>query len=92
MLSYGMECRVVVCVCRDRIRKAKAQIVLNMARDVKNNKGIHRYIGRRRETKESVPPLKKKVTESWLPQTRKKAEEQNKCFPCYPVAIQWSPR
>jgi len=26
------------CVCRDRIRKAKAQIELNLARDVKDNK------------------------------------------------------
>ena len=50
--------RAVVCVCRDRIRNAKAQRELNLARDVKNNKkGFYRYIGWRRQTKESVPLL-----------------------------------
>ena len=50
------EYRDVVCVCRDRIRTAKAQMELNLARDVKdNNKGFYRYIGRRRQAKESSP-------------------------------------
>ena len=44
-------------VCRDRIRKAKAQVELNLVWDVKNNKkGFYRYAGRR-QAKESVPPL-----------------------------------
>ena len=35
-------------MCRDRIRKAKAQMELNLARDVKDNKkGFYRYVGRR---------------------------------------------
>ena len=43
-------------MCRDRIRKAKAQMELNLARDVKDNKkGFYRYIGRRRQAKESSP-------------------------------------
>ncbi|MDK9581258.1 hypothetical protein QQA45_07165 [Sneathia sanguinegens] len=50
----------VFCVCRDRIRKAKVQIELNLARDVKDNKkGFYRYIGRRRQAKESVLSLMK---------------------------------
>ena len=33
-------------MCRDRIRKAKAQMELNLVRDVKDNKkGFYRYIG-----------------------------------------------
>ena len=45
-------------MCRDRIRKANAQVELNLARDVKDNKkGFYRYISRRRQIKESVPPL-----------------------------------
>jgi len=33
---------------------------LNLARDVKDNKtGFYRYIGRKRQAKESVPPLVK---------------------------------
>lgn len=33
---------------RDRIRKAKAQLELNSARDVKNNeKGFYSYIGKK---------------------------------------------
>ena len=51
------EYRAVVHVCRDRIRKASAQVELNLARDVKDNKkGFYRYIGRRRQAKESVSP------------------------------------
>ncbi len=39
------------------IRKAKAQLELNLARDVKNNKkGFFRYIGQQRKMKETVPP------------------------------------
>jgi len=54
------EYRVVVHVCRDRIRKAKAQMELNLARHVKDNKKrFYRDVGRRRWAKESVPPLMK---------------------------------
>ena len=50
------EYRAVVHVCRDRIRKANAQVELNLARDVKDNKkGFYRYIGRRRWAKECSP-------------------------------------
>ena len=52
------EYRAVVRVCRDRITKAKEQMELNLPRDVKDNKkGFYRYIGRRRQAKESVPLL-----------------------------------
>ena len=38
------EYRDVVHMCRDRVRKAKAQIELNLVRDVKNNKKeFYRY-------------------------------------------------
>ena len=48
----------VIRMCRGGTRKAKAQMELNLARDVKNNKkGFYRYIGRRRQAKESVPSL-----------------------------------
>ena len=41
-------------MCRDRIRKVKVQKELNLARDVKNNKkGFYRYIGGRRQAKET---------------------------------------
>ena len=40
------EYRAVVSVCRERIRKAKAQMELNLVRDVKDNKkGFYTYIG-----------------------------------------------
>ena len=46
------EYRAVVRVCRDRIRKA--QMELNLARDVKDNKKrFYRYVGRRRQAKET---------------------------------------
>jgi len=52
-----------VLMCRNEIRKAKAQMELNLARDVKNNKkGFYSYIGQKRQAKERVPPL---VNEKW---------------------------
>ena len=74
------EYRAVVRVCRDRIRKAKALVELNLARDVKDNKkGFYRYIGRRRQSKESVPALPKGNGELASSDTEK-AEVLNECF------------
>ena len=40
------ECRAVVCVCRDKIRKAKVHVELNLVRDAKDNKkGTGTYSG-----------------------------------------------
>jgi len=44
-------------LCRDEVRKAKAQLELNLARDAKNNnKGCYRYVSQKRKVKESIPP------------------------------------
>ena len=44
--------------CRNGIKKAKAQIELNLVRDVKNNmKGFYGYTCQQSQTKESVPSL-----------------------------------
>jgi len=44
-------------LCRDGVRKAKAQLELNLARDAKyNKKGFCRYVSQKRKVKESVPP------------------------------------
>ena len=67
-------------MCRDRIRKAKALVELNLARDVKDNKkGFYRYIGRRRQAKESVPPLMKGNRELAFSDIEK-AEVLSECF------------
>lgn len=43
--------------CRDGNRKAKTQLELTLARDVKNNeKSFHRYVAQKRKTREIVPP------------------------------------
>ncbi|KFV93308.1 hypothetical protein N327_13538, partial [Fulmarus glacialis] len=47
--------------CRKGIRKAKAQLELNLARDVKNKKCFFRYIGQQRKMKETVPTLMSKM-------------------------------
>jgi len=39
---------------RDRIRKAKAQMELNLARDVKHKEEFYGYIGQKRQNKESI--------------------------------------
>ncbi|PKU32580.1 nedd4-binding protein 2-like 2 [Limosa lapponica baueri] len=44
-------------LCRDEVKKAKAQLELNLERDAKNNKkGFYRYINQKRKAKESVHP------------------------------------
>ncbi|CAM4689446.1 unnamed protein product [Lepidochelys kempii] len=44
--------------CRNEIRRAKSQLELQLARDVKSNKkGFFRYVGNKKKAKESVGPL-----------------------------------
>ena len=77
---FWEEYRAVVSVCRERIRKAKAQMELNLVRDVKDNKkGFYKDIGRRRWANESVPPLMKGNGEL-ASSDREKAEVLNECF------------
>ena len=53
---------------------------LNLVRDVKDNKkGFYRYIGRRRQAKESVPPLMKGNGEL-VSSDIEKAEVLSECF------------
>jgi len=64
-------------VCRDSIRKAKAQMGLNMARDMRDNKRrFYRYI---RQIKEGVPPLIK-GNEELASSVQEKAEVLSECF------------
>jgi len=43
-------------MCRDGVRRAKAQLELNLARDAKNNKkGFYRSVNQKRKIKESAP-------------------------------------
>jgi len=45
--------------CSDGIRKAKGQMELNFARDMKNNeKAFYSNIGQKRKAKENITPLK----------------------------------
>ena len=66
--------------CVERIRKTKAQMELNLVRDMKNNKkGFYGYIGKMRQAKESVPSLIKgsgELTSSEI----EKAEVLSECF------------
>ena len=50
------ECRDVARLCRDGVRKAKAQLKLTLARNAKNKKGFYRYVSQKRKVTESVPP------------------------------------
>jgi len=44
-------------LCSERVRRAKVQLELNLARDAKNNtKGFYRYISQKRKVKYSPPP------------------------------------
>ena len=51
------EYRDAAWLCRDGVRKAKAQLELNLARDAENNEeDFYRYISQERKVKESICP------------------------------------
>ncbi|KAK4828881.1 hypothetical protein QYF61_001439 [Mycteria americana] len=65
---------------KDEIRKAKAQMELNLARDIKDNKkGFYRNIGDKRKARENVGPLPKEMGDL-VTQDMVKAEVLNAFF------------
>lgn len=42
---------------RDEVTKAKVQLQLNVARNVKDNKGFYKYLEDKRKARENVGPL-----------------------------------
>lgn len=61
------------------MRKAKAQLELNLAMEVRNSKGFFSYFSQKRKTKENVPLLINK-TEYLVMTDVEKAEVFNKFF------------
>ena len=59
--------------------ESQVQMELNFPRDVKNNKGFYRYIGWKRQGKESVPPLTNEKRE-WATVDMEKSEILSKSF------------
>ncbi|KFO78572.1 hypothetical protein N303_07682, partial [Cuculus canorus] len=67
-------------LCRDEVRKAKVQLELNLAREVKTNKkGFYRYINQKRKVIENVPPLIV-GNDDLVPTDEEKAEVLNDFF------------
>ncbi|GAB0208696.1 mitochondrial enolase superfamily member 1 [Grus japonensis] len=74
------EYRETVRAARDQVRKAKALIELNLARDAKDNKkSFYRYISDKRRTRENVGPLWNE-TGDLVAQDMEKAEVLNDFF------------
>ena len=73
------------------MRKAKVQMELNLARDVKDKKGFYKYIGRKRQAKESVPPVMKGNGEL-ASSDIEKAEVLSECFASVFMSGQGLPR
>ena len=61
------------------IRKAMAQMEVNLARDIKNKNGFYRYIGQKRQAKESIPSLVNEKGEL-ATTAMEKAEVLSECF------------
>jgi len=60
-------------LCRREVRRAKAWLELNLARDAKNKKkGFYRYVSQKRKVKESV--LADELEHHLIPTDEKKAE------------------
>ncbi|GAB0186361.1 hypothetical protein GRJ2_001101400 [Grus japonensis] len=74
------EYRETVQAARDQVKKAKALIELNLARDIKDNKkSFYRYASDKRKTRENVGPLRKE-TGHLVNQDMEKAEVLNDFF------------
>ncbi|GAB0208807.1 mitochondrial enolase superfamily member 1 [Grus japonensis] len=74
------EYRETVRAARDQVRKAKALIELNLARDVKGNKkSFYRYVSDKRRTRENVGPLRNEM-DDLVTQDVEKAEVLNDFF------------
>ncbi|GAB0188293.1 mitochondrial enolase superfamily member 1 [Grus japonensis] len=74
------EYREIVRTARDQVRKAKALIELNLARDIKGNKkSFYRYVSDKRKMRENVGPLQKE-TGDMFSQDTEKAEVLNEFF------------
>jgi len=72
--------RNIVRACKEAMRKAKANLELNLARDDKDNtKGFFRYIGSKRKTRDNVGPLANEVS-ALLMEDAEKAELLNAFF------------
>ncbi|KAK4820477.1 LOW QUALITY PROTEIN: hypothetical protein QYF61_027938, partial [Mycteria americana] len=55
---FSLEYRDIVRACMDEVRKAKAQLELNLARGDKNTKkGFSKYLGDNRKARENMGPL-----------------------------------
>ena len=78
-------------MCRDRIRKAKAQVELNLVGDVKNNKKGFNRCTSRRQAKECVPPLINEDREL-ASSNMGKAEVRNESFALLLTAGQAPPK
>ncbi|PKU39878.1 rna-directed dna polymerase from mobile element jockey-like [Limosa lapponica baueri] len=66
---------------QDGVRKAKAQLELNLARDTQNNKkGFYRYGSQKRKVKESLPPVPTSKTGQLVTTDEEKAEVLNNFF------------
>jgi len=87
-LASWKEYREATRLCRDGVRKAMAQLELNLARDVKNNKkGFQRYVSWKKMVKESVSPLMSETGEL-ATADEEKAEVLNNLF-C--LSLHWQP-
>ncbi|GAB0182313.1 mitochondrial enolase superfamily member 1 [Grus japonensis] len=74
------EYRETVQAARDQVRKAKALIEFNLARDVKGKKkSFYRYVSDKRKTRENVGPLLKETGDLVI-QDMEKAEVLNNFF------------
>ena len=70
----------IIQAARDQVRKAKALIELNLARDIKGNKkSFYKYVGDKRKTRENVGTLPKETGDlvTW---DMDKAEVRNDFF------------
>ena len=88
-IVYGMwkgglvswkECRNIVRACRIAVRKAKAHLVLNLVREIKDKKkDFFKYVSSKRKTRENVGPLLNETDAALTEDTEQAVTE---CFFC----------
>jgi len=69
-------------LCRDEVRRAKARLELNLARDAKNNeKGFYRHVSQKRKVKESIPSRRRARTATSYQQVRRRLRYSTTSLP-----------
>lgn len=81
-LALQEDCRAVVCICREKTGKVKAQFDLKLVRGVSDKKSVFKYISSKRRPKENAGQILVKVCN-----LTNRNEEEEKAFNAFSSSV-----